>query len=58
MTPLHEALSRRITLTARRGMLGDRPAEMAGRLRSLMSELVVEPMVRETPWLSDTLALP
>lgn len=36
-------LSRRISLMARAGVLGDLPAEIAGRLRPLLDEMIVAP---------------
>ena len=49
------ALSRRITLTARKGVLGVLPEQVAGRLRPLLQARVVDPMVGDAPWLADDL---
>ena len=48
-------LARSISLTARRDMLGDIPAAMAARLRRIVSDKLVGPIVRELPWLADDL---
>jgi DNA-binding transcriptional LysR family regulator len=48
-------LSRRITLTARKGVLGALPEQVAGRLRPLLQARVVRPMVQTAPWLADDL---
>jgi DNA-binding transcriptional LysR family regulator len=48
-------LSRIITLTARRGVLGDMPAGMVGRLKPLLAEMIVAPAVAQLPWLKDGL---
>jgi DNA-binding transcriptional LysR family regulator len=48
-------LSREIHLTARRGVLGQMPVQMAGRLRGLLQELTVAPAVARVPWLKDAL---
>lgn len=50
-------LTRRISLTARREVLGELPAEVAGRLRPLLSELIVEPSLARLPWLTGALRL-
>ena len=44
-------LSRSISLTARRDVLGEIPAGMAVRLRRLVDELVVRPSIQAMPWL-------
>jgi DNA-binding transcriptional LysR family regulator len=44
-------LSRRIVLTARRGVLGAMPEQMAERLRGLLADRAVGPAVAELPWL-------
>lgn len=46
------ALSRRIVLTARRGVLGTMPDTLAARLRLLLAERVVHPAVSDLPWLA------
>jgi DNA-binding transcriptional LysR family regulator len=48
-------LSRRICLTARRGVLRDMPDRLAGRLRRLLGELIVAPATARMPWLEDDL---
>ena len=46
------AFSRAITLTARAGVLGEMPAQVAGRLRGLIQGLIVAPALAEHPWLA------
>ena len=48
-------LSRTISLDARAGVLGAMPARMAGKLRPLIDELVVQPTVARLPWLEGAL---
>jgi DNA-binding transcriptional LysR family regulator len=48
-------LSRRIMLTARRDILGDMPARIAARLRDLMQEMIVGPVLADHPWMADGL---
>ena len=48
-------LSRRISLTARRGALRDMPARLAGRLKPLLEEMTVAPAVARMPWLEERL---
>ena len=48
-------LSRTITLTARRGVLGDMPSGMVARLKPLLSEMIVAPAVAQFPWLASDL---
>ncbi len=48
-------LGRTISLTARSGILHDMPERVAGRLRGLLQDQVVGPMVRDAPWLSGNL---
>ncbi len=50
-------LCRQISLTARRGVLGDMPTTIAGRLRPLLDEMIVGPAVTELPWLNGQLRL-
>ena len=52
-----EPLSRRISLVARRDVLGDMPAEMAVRLRRLLGEVIVGPATRKLPWLEGQLRI-
>ncbi|EAR51589.1 transcriptional regulator, LysR family putative [Oceanicola granulosus HTCC2516] len=49
------ALSRTILLTARRGIFGDMPADLAARLRRLIEALVVAPVTAEAGWLGERL---
>ncbi|NCO21123.1 MAG: LysR family transcriptional regulator [Rhodobacterales bacterium] len=44
-------LSRMLSLTARRGVLGDMPAQIAARLRPLVDEMIVAPARAGLPWL-------
>ncbi len=50
-----EPLARRISLFARRGAMGDMPADIAGRLRPLLQDMVVAPCIGEMPWLQGAL---
>jgi len=50
-------LSRRISLTARTGVLGEMPAQTADRLRALLNSLIVEPTLADMPWLKGDLKL-
>lgn len=50
-------LTRRISLNARRDVLGDMPEQMAGRLRPILDEMIVSPATRDMPWLRDDLKL-
>lgn len=52
------ALERRITLSARAGLLQGIPAMVAGRLRELIAAQVVAPMLADWPWLEGSLRLP
>jgi len=45
-------LSRRIVLAARRGVLGEMPEQIAGRMRDLLEARAVAGVVAELPWLS------
>ena len=49
------ALSRTISLTARRQVLRDLPEKVAARLRPLLSDLIVAPCRARMPWLGDSL---
>jgi len=44
-------LSRRISLTARRGVLGKIPESMAMRLKPVLRDLIVGPATAKVPWL-------
>ena len=48
-------LDRRISLSARAGVLQDIPAKLAGTLRNLLQTQVVAPSVSAMPWLKDRL---
>ncbi len=48
---------RTLTLSARAGVLKDRPAQIADRLRRLIAAEVVEPALCNWPWLGTTLAV-
>jgi len=48
-------LERTISLSARRDVLGDMPSQTAQRLRALLQEHVVDPMVARHPWLEGEL---
>lgn len=48
-------LDRQISLSARQGVLQDMPAQVAGRLRPLLQEMVVDPAKARMPWLGDAL---
>ena len=48
-------LERRISLSARAGVLRDMPASVAANLRNLLQTRVVTPSLAEMPWLKDAL---
>ncbi len=48
-------LTRRIALSARRDILGDMPAQIAARLRKLMQETIVTPVLADHPWMKNGL---
>ncbi len=50
-------ISRRINLTAREGVLGKLPQDMADRARRILTEMVVEPAATSYPWLRDKLVV-
>ena len=50
-------LERRLSLSAREGVLRDIPASIAQTLRGLITEEVITPSLRDWPWLSDSLSL-
>ena len=50
-------LSRTISLTARKGQLGDMPGAMARRLKGLIDELVIRRAVSHAPWLERKIRL-
>ncbi|MDJ0628722.1 MAG: LysR family transcriptional regulator [Rhodobacter sp.] len=52
-----EPLERTISLTARRGVLGEVPVDTAGRLRRLLDEEIVAPNLRRMPWLGGSLRI-
>lgn len=49
------ALSRTISLTARRGILGDMAERTAVRLRGHLQDMIVDPAVEALPWVKDQL---
>ncbi|AJE48243.1 LysR family transcriptional regulator [Celeribacter indicus] len=56
--PLHVApLSRRISLTVRRDGVPEMASEIASRLRPLLVEQVVDPLVSANPWLRGELSI-
>jgi DNA-binding transcriptional LysR family regulator len=58
MVPLPgRPLTRTISLTARRGILGDLPGDVAARLRPLITDLVIAPVTARAPWLDGALKL-
>ncbi len=50
-------LTRVISLTARRDVLGEMPAGIAAQLRPLLQGMIVDPARAELPWLCDDLAV-
>ena len=48
-------LTRRIALSAPRGVLGDMPSQIAARLRDLMQDMIVAPVLADHPWMKDGL---
>jgi DNA-binding transcriptional LysR family regulator len=50
-------LKRRIMLSARRDILGDMPERIATRLRGLLQEMVVDPVLADHPWMADQLRI-
>lgn len=50
-------LVRRVSLTARRGVLLDMPARVAERLKPLLSEMIVAPCRARMPWSGDGLRI-
>ncbi|GKY89409.1 LysR family transcriptional regulator [Sinisalibacter aestuarii] len=48
-------LSRRVSLSARAGVLGDMPGQVAARLKPLLSELIVAPALARYPFLDGAL---
>lgn len=48
-------LSRTISLTARTGALGNMPEEVAGHLKSLLQEIVIDPVHALHPWMKDVI---
>ncbi|MAM60950.1 LysR family transcriptional regulator [Maritimibacter sp. UBA3975] len=47
------SFSRRITLTARRGVLGDLPGDVADRMKRHLGEMIITPFHERMPWLAD-----
>ncbi len=50
-------MSRRISLIARREVLGEMPADVATRIKPLLLREIVEPCLAQTPWLIGQLRL-
>jgi DNA-binding transcriptional LysR family regulator len=50
-------LSRIISLTARKGVMQDMPAQVAGRLRPLLQDIIVTPAIRAHPFMAGHLKL-
>lgn len=50
-------LTRTITVTARKGVLGDMPAEVADHLKGLLQERVVAPAIEQHGWMRDVLRI-
>lgn len=48
-------LSRTISLTARTGILGQMPRDVADHLKSLLQEIIVDPVITSHPWMKDTI---
>lgn len=48
-------LTRTISLSARKGILGDMPQQVAQRLRPLLADLIVAPVIARHPFLADSL---
>jgi DNA-binding transcriptional LysR family regulator len=48
-------LMRTVSLSARRDILGDMPAQIAGRIRHLLDELIVAPNLARHPWMKEPL---
>jgi DNA-binding transcriptional LysR family regulator len=46
------SFGRRVALFARRDVLGDMPADIAARLRALLQETIVTPVLAEHPWMA------
>jgi DNA-binding transcriptional LysR family regulator len=50
-------LARTISLTARRGVLGDMPERLAGRMRGLLEDQTIGPALTDWPWLRGQLRI-
>ena len=50
-------LTRRISLTARRGVLGEMPTEVAVKLRSILQDMIVGPAIAQAPWLEEQMKI-
>ncbi|MDE9451818.1 LysR family transcriptional regulator [Aliiroseovarius sp. Z3] len=50
-------MTRRINLTAREGVLGKLPHDMASRARTILTDMIVEPAAQAYPWLRDKLVV-
>ena len=51
------SLTRTISLTSRRDVLGTLPANIAARIKPLLEDMIVRPTVADLPWLKDQLRL-
>ncbi len=50
-------LTRKISLTTRGNVLGELPKDIARRLKPLLDEMIIQPIVSDLPWLKDRLRL-
>jgi len=51
------SMSRTISLTARKDVLGNMPTEVAQHLKELLKEIIVTPTIAKHPWMADELML-
>ncbi|WP_299849321.1 LysR family transcriptional regulator [uncultured Roseovarius sp.] len=52
-----EPFSRNISLTARKGILQDMPAQVAETLKPILQDTIVTPVIRKHPFLAETLTV-
>ncbi len=52
-----EPLSRTISLTARKDILQDMPAQVAETLKPILNDTIVTPVIKKYPFLADTLTV-
>ena len=52
-----EPFSRNISLTARKGILQDMPAQVAETLKPILQDTIVTPVIRKYPFLAETLTV-